>query len=125
MELTTEWLDEHRKQAAHCGGATIPCDDFVELLDLATRTKAFETLGLDRLREMCEQDQVILDGEELRLLIMLASQATKRDTIALSTFLHVGIHSYAYRVRHHNVDLKWTTKIFFLASRDIVKIRKS
>ena len=80
MELTTEWLDEHRKQAAHCGSATIPCDDFVELLDLATRTKAFETLGLDRLREMCEQDQVILDGKEIRLLIMLASQAKRRST---------------------------------------------
>ena len=79
MELTTEWLDEHRKQAAHCGGATIPCDDFVELLDLATRTKAFETLGLDRLREMCELDQIILDWEELRLLIMLASQAKRRN----------------------------------------------
>ena len=79
MELTTEWLDEHRKQAAHCVSATIPCDDFLELLDLATRTKAFETLGLDRLREMCEQDQVILDGKEIRLLIMLASQAKRRN----------------------------------------------
>jgi hypothetical protein len=80
MELSTEWLDEHRKQAAHCVSATIPCDDFLELLDLATRTKAFDTLGLDRLREMCELDQVILDGEELRLLIMLASQAKRRST---------------------------------------------
>jgi hypothetical protein len=79
MELTTEWLDEHRKQAAYCGSATIPCDDFFELLDLATRTKAFETLGLDRLREMCELDQIILDWEELRLLIMLASQAKRRS----------------------------------------------
>ena len=79
MELTTEWLDEHRKQAAHCVSATIPCDDFLELLDLATRTKAFETLGLDRLHEMCEQDQVILDGKEIRLLIMLASQAKRRS----------------------------------------------
>ena len=78
MELTTEWLDEHRKPAAHRGSTTIRCDDFFELLDLATRTKAFETLGLDRLREMCEQDQVILDGEEFRLLIMLASQAKRR-----------------------------------------------
>ena len=80
MELTTEWLDEHRKQAAYCGSATIPCDDFFELLDLATRTKAFETLGLDRLREMCGLDQIILDWEELRLLIMLASQAKRRST---------------------------------------------
>jgi len=80
MELTTEWLDEHRKQAAYCGSATIPCDDFFELLDLATRTKAFETLGLDRLREMCELDQVILDGKEIRLLIMLASQAKRPST---------------------------------------------
>ena len=80
MELTTEWLDEHRKQAPNCGSATIPCDDFVELLDLATRTKAFETLGLDRLREMCELDQIILDWEELRLLIMLASQAKRQST---------------------------------------------
>ena len=79
MELTTEWLEEHRKQAAHCRSATIPCDDFFELLDLATRTKAFETLGLDRLREMCELDQIILDWEELRLLIMLASQAKRRS----------------------------------------------
>ena len=79
MELTTEWLDEHGKQAAYCGSTTIPYDDFFELLDLATRTKAFDTLGLDRLREMCEQDQVILDGEELRLLIMLASQAKRRS----------------------------------------------
>ena len=79
MELTTEWLDEHRKQAAHCRSATIPCDDFFELLNLATRTKAFETLGLDRLREMCELDQIILDWEELRLLIMLASQAKRRS----------------------------------------------
>ena len=79
MELTTEWLDEHRKQAPNCGSATIPCDDFVELLDLATGTKAFETLGLDRLREMCELDQIILDWEELRLLIMLASQAKRRN----------------------------------------------
>ena len=79
MELTTEWLDEHRKQAAYCGSATIPYDDFVELLDLATRTKAFETLGLDRLREMCGLDRIILDGEELRLLIMLASQAKRRN----------------------------------------------
>jgi hypothetical protein len=80
MELTTEWLDEHRKQAARCRSAIIPYDDFVELLDLATRTKAFDTLGLDRLREMGELDQVILDGEELRLLIMLASQAKRRST---------------------------------------------
>ena len=80
MELSTEWLDEHRKQAAYCSSATIPYDDFFELLDLATRTKAFETLGLDRLREMCEQDQVILDGKEIRLLIMLASQAKRRST---------------------------------------------
>ena len=79
MELTTEWLDEHSKQAAHCGSATIPYDDFFELLDLATRTKAFDTLGLDRLREMCEQDQVMLNGDELRLLLMLASQAKRRS----------------------------------------------
>ena len=75
MELTDEWLDEHSEPAARCGSASIPCDDFLDILDLAARTKAFEALGLDRLQEMCDREEIQLDGNELRLLLMLASQS--------------------------------------------------
>ena len=78
MELTDEWLDEHSERAARCGSASIPCDDFLDILDLAARTKAFEALSLDRLQEMCDREEIQLDGNELRLLLMLASQAKRR-----------------------------------------------
>ena len=78
MELTDEWLDEHCERAARCGSASIPCDEFLDILDLAARTKAFEALGLDRLQEMCDRDEIHLGGDELRLLLMLASQAKRR-----------------------------------------------
>jgi len=78
VELTNEWLDEHRKIAARCGSVSIPCDDFLDILDLAARTKAFEALGLDRLQEICDREEIQLGGEELRLLLMLASQTKRR-----------------------------------------------
>ena len=77
MQLTTKLLDEYRNEAAYCGQAKIRCDEFLELLGLAKRTKAFDTLGLSHLHEMRGQDHVILDGEELRLLVMLAGQARR------------------------------------------------
>ena len=78
MELSDEWLNEHSQRAARCGSALIPCDDFLDILDLAARTKAFGALGLDRLQEMCDRDEIQLGGDELRLLLMLASQAKRR-----------------------------------------------
>ena len=78
MDLTNEWLSEHSERAARCGSTSIPCDDFVDILDLAARTKAFDALGLDRLKEMCDRDEIQLGGDELRLLLMLASQAKRR-----------------------------------------------
>ena len=79
MELTDEWLHEHSKRATHCGSASIPCDDFLDIIDLAARTKAFSALGLERLREVCDRDEIHLTGNELRLLLMLASQAKRRS----------------------------------------------
>ncbi len=78
MELTDEWLDEHSERAARCGSASIPCDDLLDILDLAARTKAFEALGLDRLQELCDREEIQLGGDELRLLLMLAGQAKRR-----------------------------------------------
>ena len=78
MELTDEWLDEHSERAARCGSASIPCDDFLDILDLAARTKAFEALGLDRLQEICDREEIQLGGDELRLLLMLTGQAKRR-----------------------------------------------
>jgi hypothetical protein len=77
MQLTTELLDAYRNEAAYCGQAKIRYDEYHELLELAKRTKAFDTLGLSRLHEMRGQDAVILDGHELRLLVMLAGQAKR------------------------------------------------
>ena len=78
MELTDEWLDEHSERAARCGSASIPCDDLLDILDLAAPIKAFDALGLDRLKEMCDRDEIQLNGDELRLILMLASQAKRR-----------------------------------------------
>ena len=78
MELSDEWLNEHSQRAARCGSASISCDDFLDILDLAARTKAFRALGLDRLQEMCDRDEIQLGGDELRLLLKLSSQAKRR-----------------------------------------------
>ena len=82
MKLTRELLDAYKAEAAYCRSATIRYDEFAELLELATRTKAFDTLGLNRLRDRCEQDQVMLDGSELRFLLMLASQAIRASALS-------------------------------------------
>ena len=79
MELSDKWLEEHSERATRCGSASIPCDDFLDILDLAARTKAFDALGLDRLKEMCDRDEIQLGGDELRLLLMLTSQAKRRN----------------------------------------------
>jgi len=35
-------------------------------------------LGLDRLQEICDREEIQLGGEELRLLLMLAGQTKRR-----------------------------------------------
>jgi len=36
-------------------------------LDLAAPIKAFDALGLDRLKEMCDRDEIQLNGESFGL----------------------------------------------------------
>ena len=77
LDITEEWLAERTARAAYCANATIPGDQFRAIYDLATRSKAFDLSGLEQLREIYHQDEVDLDGNDLRILLMLASRAKR------------------------------------------------
>jgi len=77
--ITCEFLQRHIERAAHCTSATLPGDEFREILKLATRRKTFRVLGLDHLLQMRDQHEVKLLGHELRSLLVLASKAHPRE----------------------------------------------
>ena len=76
---------QFKHEAACCGKAKIRCDEFLELLELAKRTRAFDTLRLSHLHERCAQDHVISDGERLRLWIMLVMLRTRLQILYCET----------------------------------------
>ena len=77
LDITDEWLALRTARAAYCADATIPGDEFRAIYDLATRSKLFDLFGTEHLREVYHQDEVNLDGDDLRILLMLASQAKR------------------------------------------------
>ena len=77
FDITDEWLVGLTARAAYCENATIPGNQFRAIYDLATRSKAFDLSGLDNLLEIYHQDEIDLDGNDLRILLMLASQAKR------------------------------------------------
>ena len=78
-ELTCEFLQKHMERAAHSVGATIPGDEFREILKLAMRNKAFAISKLNHLHGLIGQHEVKLAGHDLRVLLMLASKAHPRE----------------------------------------------
>ena len=79
VEITCEFLQKHMERAAYCTSATLPGDEFREILKLATRRKTFAVLGLHHLLQMRDRDEVTLLGHELRSLLVLASKAHPRE----------------------------------------------
>ena len=79
VEITCEFLQKHMERAAYCTSATLPGDEFREILKLATRRKTFRVLGLNHLLQMRDQHEVTLLGHELRSLLVLASKAHPRQ----------------------------------------------
>ena len=79
VEITCEFLQKHIERAACCTSATLPGDEFREILKLATRRKTFAILGLDHLLQMRDHHEVKLLGHELRSLLVLASKAHPRE----------------------------------------------
>jgi len=79
VEITCEFLQKHMERAAYCTSATLPGDEFREILKLATRRKTFAVLGLHHLLQMRDRDEVTLLGHELRSLLVLASKAHPRQ----------------------------------------------
>ena len=79
VKITCEFLQKHIERAACCTSATLPGDEFREILKLATRRKTFAILGLDHLLQMRDQHEVKLLGHELRSLLVLASKAHPRE----------------------------------------------
>ena len=79
IEITCEFLQKHMERAAYCTSATLPGDEFREILKLATRRKTFAVLGLHHLLQMRDRDEVTLLGHELRSLLVLASKAHPRQ----------------------------------------------
>ena len=77
LDITDEWLALRTARAAYCADATIPGDEFRAIYDLATRSKLFDLSGLEHLLEIYHRDEVDLDGNDLRILLMLASQAKR------------------------------------------------
>ena len=77
--ITCEYLQKHMEHAAYCTSATLPGDEFREILKLAIRRKTFGFLRLNRLVAMRDRHEVKLLGHELRLLLMLASKAHPKE----------------------------------------------
>ena len=77
LDITDEWLAVCTARAAYCEDATVPGDQFRAIYDLATRSKEFDLSGLEHLLEIYHQENVDLDGNDLRILLMLASQAKR------------------------------------------------
>jgi len=77
LEITEEWLDQHVARAAYCAHATVLGEHFDAIFHLAIRSKAFAISGLDRLRKEFGQEAVEIEGNDLRILLMLASQAKR------------------------------------------------
>ena len=77
LEITDEWLVVCTARAAYCADATLPGDQFRAIYDMATRSKLFDLSGLEQLLEIYHLDEVDLDGNDLRILLMLASQAKR------------------------------------------------
>jgi len=53
--------------------------EFRAVLDLAMRDEAFSSSGLDHLLEIADQDEVKLNGNELRVLLILARRSKRRQ----------------------------------------------
>ena len=79
VEITCEFLQKHFERAAYCTSATLPGDEFRQILKLATRQKTFAVLGLDHLLQMRDLQEVKLLGHEIRSLLYLASKAHPRE----------------------------------------------
>ena len=77
LDISNEWLAVCTARAAYCDDATMPGDEFRAIYDLATRSKLFDLSGLEHLLEIYHQNEVHLDGNDLRILLMLASQAKR------------------------------------------------
>jgi hypothetical protein len=79
VEITCEFLQKSMERAAYCTSATLPGDEFRQILKLATRRKTFAVLRLNHLLRMRDRQEVKLLGHELRSLLVLASKAHPRE----------------------------------------------
>jgi len=78
-DLTCEFLQKHMERAAYSAHAAIPGDEFGEILKLAMQNKAFAISKLNHLHGLIGQHEVKLAGHDLRVLLMLASKAHRRE----------------------------------------------
>ena len=90
LNVTIKWIDECITRAARFASTRIAGQEFRAVLDLAMRDEAFSSSGLDHLLEIADQDEVQLDGNELRILLILARRSKRRQ---------LGLRSRALRGR--------------------------
>jgi hypothetical protein len=79
LEVTEQWLHEQVAKAEYCTNATVAGDHFRAILDLAMRDKAYDISGLRHVENLVDSEQVELSGPDLRVLLMLATQAKRRN----------------------------------------------
>jgi len=79
LNVTIKWIDECITRAARFASAKIAGPEFRAVLDLAMRDEAFSSSGLDHLLEIVDQDEVKLDGNEMRVLLILARRSKRRQ----------------------------------------------
>src|SRR4051812_42495621 len=77
LDVSVEWIEERLALAAYCAEMTIQGHHFRAIMDLAMRSKGFDVAGLAPLCEMYDHDKATLSGTQLRMLLMLASQAKR------------------------------------------------
>ena len=74
--ITVEELETQIRRAAHCVSAALPADQFTALVDLATRAAGiYSSLAITRIQKIVGESDVILTGDELRLILDLALRA--------------------------------------------------
>ncbi len=79
LNVTIKWIDESITRAARFASTKIAGREFRAVLDLAMRDEAFSSSGLDHLLEIADQDEVKLDGNEMRVLLILARRSKRRQ----------------------------------------------
>ena len=79
LNIRVETLETQLRRAAKCAHTTIPAEEFRAIVSLATRVKAYDFSGLSQVENTIDSEEVELTGKQLRLLLMLAIEARRRN----------------------------------------------